>query len=101
MSSELQHTPRVIESAAASTACQTCDSKFAYALTAGVLGFITVIVVGIVLLLFAAFASMSTSNRGFEMENGYYGRGYEGDGWDDDDYGWSGYANDPSELQAL
>ena len=101
MSSELQPTPRVIESASASTACQTCDSKFAYALTAGVLGFITVIVVGIVLLFFTAVTAMSASNGTREMENSYYGRDFDDFDWDDEDYGWSGYADESEGLRAL
>lgn len=89
--------PRVIESASASTACQTNTSKFAYALTAGVLGVIALIAIGVTLLLFAAFATMNTSGSGYRMDDGYR----DGLDWDEDDYGWSDYANELDDLQAL
>ena len=88
---------RVIESASASTACQTNNSKFAYALTAGVLGVIALLAIAGTLLLFAAFATMSSSNDGYSTNEDYY-RYHD---WDDDDYGWSGYGDEFSELQAL
>lgn len=48
-----QHRP--IESASASTACQTNQSNFAYILTAAVLGFIALLGIAITLFVFAAF----------------------------------------------
>lgn len=97
MKNEFQPTPRVIESASASTACQTNNSKFAYALTAGVLGVIALVAVGITLLLFTAFATMSSSSSISRMSEDYY-RYHD---WDDDDYGWSDYTEEFNELQAL
>ena len=47
-----QHAP-IIQSASASTECQTNDSKFAYVLTASILGVIALLVIAIVLLIFA------------------------------------------------
>lgn len=51
---ETPSAPRVIESASASTACQTTASKTAYLLTAGVLGFAALFICAIALLLFTA-----------------------------------------------
>ncbi len=48
-----QHRP--IESASASTACQTSQSNIAYILTAAVLGFIALLGIAITLFVFAAF----------------------------------------------
>lgn len=93
--------PHVIESASASTACQTNNSKFAYALTGGVLGVIALIAVGITLLLFAAFATMSSSSSADRLDESYR-RYYDwDDDWSDDDFGWSEYTDEFDELQAL
>lgn len=43
----------IIQSASASTACQTNSSKFVYVLTASILGVIALLIVAIVLLMFA------------------------------------------------
>ena len=56
----LEVPPRPIESASASTACQTSSSKFAYILTFGVLGLIAAFLIAIVLLFFTA---MTTYNN--------------------------------------
>ena len=87
----------IIESASASTACQTCDSKFAYILTASVLGVIALVAAGLMLLLITAFATMSTSDGTSRMDEGYH-RYHD---WDDDDFGWSEYPDELEELQAL
>ena len=54
--------PRPIESASASTACQTNDSKFAYVLTAGLLGLGCLFFIAIALLLYSVF-SVSTTQK--------------------------------------
>lgn len=96
--------PRVIESASASTACQTCDSKFAYILTGSVLGVIALIALGLTLLIFAAIASSyerTSSNDwyGYSDGYGYDERGYDGDDYDDfDDFGWSDYLGETQEA---
>lgn len=52
---------RAVESASASTACQTNDSKFAYILTAGVLGVLALLAVAVALFIFAvASTSINT-----------------------------------------
>ena len=68
-----------IESASASTACQTNSSRFAYALTAGVLGVASLLLIAICLLLFTAFATYSDS-----VDIEVYDMDLD-DGWFDDD----------------
>lgn len=64
--------PEVIESASASTACQTNNSKFAYTATGIVLGVITAFAIGIVLLasafVSAAVAAYTTQGEAFELD---------------------------------
>ena len=78
--------PRIVESASASTACQTNDSKFAYILTAGVLGVIALLAIAVTLLIFAV-ATTSVNNAWHEPADmwleedfGYEDLGYE-DTW--------------------
>lgn len=63
----------VVESASASTACQTNTSKFAYILTGSVLGVLALIAVAITLLAFAVIDTTISS-----YDNGYF------DNWDED-----------------
>lgn len=58
---------RAIESASASTACQTNTSKFAYALTAGFLGLIMLIALAIGMLVIS-IVSMGISTYGYHDE---------------------------------
>lgn len=91
---------RVIESASASTACQTCDSKFAYILTGGVLGVIALIMMALVLLLFTAIGATrdrSGNSYGWEDDSGDYYR-YDEDGWDDDGFEWSSVPGERDEA---
>lgn len=68
-----------IESASASTACQTNDSKFAYLLAGGVLGVIALLATALVLLVFAAFATVDTwSDSKAYTWDGEPTYGYEG-----------------------
>lgn len=72
---------RIVESASASTACQTNDSKFAYFLTAGVLGVLGVLAIATCLLLFA-MASTSLDAAWWHSSDTYWyddGYAYEGD----------------------
>ena len=56
-----------IESATASTACQTNDSKFAYLLTLGSLGGATLLLVAAVILAFSMVSGFSTDISGYEL----------------------------------
>ena len=77
--------PVAVESASAGTACQTSDSRFAYILTAGVLGGIALIAMAVMLLIFAAAASWDTAGSRYAWDDGYaYGRDRaygDDDGW--------------------
>lgn len=96
-SAQVSVRPRDIESASASTACQTTDSKFAYFLTAGILGVLALVALGITLLVFAAVATWDAASgdrtqdgqdyyryedgygQGESPEEDWYGRG--ADSW--------------------
>lgn len=82
---DFQNTPATtphIESASASTECQTNNSKFAYILTAGVLGTISVLAVAFVLLLFAAVSAWDSSSSSHAWDAPDYGFSDElPDGW--------------------
>ena len=84
--------PAVIESATASTACQTNGSNFSYILTGSVLGVVVVVAAAVLVLLFS-LASSGTSAYSFEgQDDGYgYDDGYTDDpgGSDDMDGGGS------------
>lgn len=75
--------PRPIESASASTACQTSSSKFAYILTFGVLGLIAAFLIAIVLLFFTAvttyndYDAIELDSWSYDYEPHYY-RYHEG-----------------------
>lgn len=74
--------PRVIESASASTACQTTSSKFAYILTASVLGITALLAIA---LTFLAFSIVQTAIDAYEdsswdAEHFDYPDGYDFDG---------------------
>ena len=79
--SQIEPQQPVIESASASTACQTNNSKFAYILTGGVLGVLALLAIAITLL---AYAVIDTSLRSYEY--GYYDDTYDDwdDSWDED-----------------
>lgn len=91
--------PAAIESASASTACQTSNSKFAYILTAGVLGVTAAVALGVTLLLFAAVSAWDGAGTS-SPDEGYYSNDGEPDArdeWGDDDswnqgdmWGWNG-----------
>lgn len=70
-----------IESASASTACQTTDSKFAYIVTGVVLGVIAMLALAFSLLLYLGIAAAVDS--AYDYDSYYY-----------DDYGWDGYYDD-------
>ena len=72
--------PAVIESATASTACQTNSSNFSYILTGSVLGVVVLVAAAVLVLLFA-IASSGTSAYSFGGQDDGYG--YE-DGYTDD-----------------
>ena len=79
--------PLNVESASAGTAPQTTKSYFAYALTAGVLGIIILIVFSLVMIVYAAVSSYVYTD-GFSTDDTYfdydYGYGYDHDDWDQD-----------------
>lgn len=85
-----QHAP-IIQSASASTECQTNDSKFAYVLTASILGVIALLVIAIVLLVFAIGINQvsidphSLGSRGGNNDYGYYEQ-YDDDYWLEEPY---------------
>lgn len=87
--------PRPIESASASTACQTNDSKFAYVLTAGLLGLGCLFFIAIALLLYSVFSVSTTQKYALsdtyiiEPDGGWYGNGYDGDYYDGYLGGWN------------
>lgn len=81
--------PRAVESASASTACQTNSSKFAYILTACALGFITLIALAITVLIFAIVGvGVSSSSGYYDDEAWYYEEmpGYHGYHEDEGDF---------------
>lgn len=82
-------TPAVIESASASTACQTSSSKFAYILTGSVLGILTLLALALTLLIFSitrtavdSYESSSWDTEHFDYPDGH---DYDDD-FDYDDY---------------
>lgn len=75
-----------IESASASTACQTNSSHFAYALTAGVLGVASLLLIAICLLVFTAFATYTDS-----VDIEVYGMDLDDRLFDDDAFGPYGH----------
>lgn len=85
-----QHAP-IIQSASASTECQTNDSKFAYVLTASLLGVIALLVIAIVLLIFAIGINQVSidphglGSRGGRDGFGYYEQ-YDDDFWPEEPY---------------
>lgn len=85
-----QHAP-IIQSASASTECQTNDSKFAYVLTASILGVIALLVIAVVLLIFAIGISQvdidphGLGSRGGRDGFGYYEQ-YDDDFWPEEPY---------------
>lgn len=67
-------TPRPVESASASTACQTNDSHFAYILTAGVLGTATLLVLGLLYVVIGVLSinwNSSTDTWGYTGDDAY------------------------------
>ncbi len=76
--------PRPIESASATTQPQSNSSRFAYILTASVLGLITLLVLAITLLLYTAFSTyyLSTDVPSYLYED--EGRDAWGPQWDDE-----------------
>lgn len=80
-------TPRPIESASASTQPQANSSRFAYILTASILGLITLLVLAITLLLYTAFTTYYFSSDVPEYlyeEEGHDAWGPEWE-WDEDE----------------
>lgn len=72
------HAAAPVESASASTACQTNSSRFAYVLTAAVLGGIIVLAIGICLMVFGALSAWSSSAaRWDEAPSGRYAYRYD------------------------
>ncbi len=63
--------PNVIESASASTACQTSSSKFAYILTGSVLGVIILLAVAVTLLVFSVLQVGLDASSGHYYDYGY------------------------------
>lgn len=63
--------PNVIESASASTACQTSDSKFAYILTGSVLGVIILLAVAVTLLVFSVLQVGLDASSAHYYDNGH------------------------------
>ena len=78
-------TPAVIESASASTACQTSTSKFAYILTGSVLGILTLLALGLTFLVFSVFQATA--------DMAYYYDDYDDDAYYDD-YDYDDYYED-------
>lgn len=90
---------RPVESASASTACQTNDSKFCYVLTGTVLGLVALLAIAITLLVFGAIGYMGTlSSSGYDYDDVYNmpygGHTYDYDyGYDydyDNNWNWGG-----------
>ena len=81
--------PQPVESASASTACQTNSSRFAYVLTFGILGVISLIIIAISLLLFAAFTTYTTEAQNIDVYSWDYESGADSHEYFDD-YGWYG-----------
>lgn len=80
---------RPIESASGSTACQTNDSKFAYILTAGVLGLGCLVLVAIALLLYSVFTAKGTyQNLSADVELAPYGELPDGQWYEYDSRYW-------------
>lgn len=84
--------PPVIESASASTACQTSSSKTPYLITGITLGVITLIIAGIAALVVLGVDAYEQSNSSsyYELYPDFddLGRHYGHDGWDDSGHGW-------------
>ena len=78
----------VIESATASTACQTNDSNFAYILSGCVLGGVVLLACAVVVLFFAIASSGTSSYSGYGMGDGY-GNGYSDEYGYDDGYSYN------------
>ena len=71
--------PNIIESASASTACQTSNSKFAYILTGSVLGIITLLALAITLLVFSVLQmSLDAAGSAYYDLSDHYERDYDG-----------------------
>lgn len=90
-----------MESASASTLPQTNSSRFAYILTASVLGLITLLVLAITLLLYTAFSTyyFSTDVPSYLYEKDDHGTW--GPQWDDDDFDFGdgyGFMNDTTMI---
>lgn len=112
-SREISPSTPVIESASASTACQTNSSKFAYIVTGIVLGIVLLLGTGIAaLVVLGVDASYTYNDRdslaldgtgGYDGFDDYgYGHGYDdwdnfGHDWEDDWYGYE-YGNGASTL---
>lgn len=69
----MPETESAIESASASTACQTNDSKFAYVLSAAVLGGGAILLALATLLAFTINSGLTTNIGGYDLygDNGY------------------------------
>lgn len=86
--------PAVIESASASTACQTSPSRFAYIVTASVLGIVALLALAFIMLIFTAastgleagFYSIHSSSDIFEQEDD----GFNYDVWGTQRTEWDG-----------
>lgn len=80
-------TARLVESASASTACQTSSSKFAYTLTGITLGVLCMLAVAVALLLYSAFAAALVDRPYIaHPRTSYYDYDYDDYYYDDDDY---------------
>ena len=84
----------VIESATASTACQTNDSNFAYILSGCVLGGVVLLACAVVVLFFAIASSGTSSYSTYGYGDGYgyddgYGNGYSDEYGYDDGYSYN------------
>lgn len=83
----------VVESASASTACQTSPSRFAYGFAAAVLGVIAAFVISMALLVVeiaSAAYDYDASARYYTWEEDRFGQ----NGWDDELYEEYGYLDD-------
>lgn len=92
-------TQRPVESASASTLPQTNSSRFAYILTASVLGLITLLALAITLLLYTAFSTyyFSTDVPSYLYEEDDHDAW--GPQWDEDDFDFDdgyGFMSDPA-----
>lgn len=86
-----QQPTRPVESASASTACQTNDSKFCYVVTGVVLGVVALIALAATLLVFGALGYMGTlASSGYDYGDVYVDP-HDGYAWGDLDDAWSGY----------